>query len=103
RRRAKPRAQSPEPSAGSRKREARSRKHKPESRREPMPLEHAPRCTHTKITGHLCKSPALKGKNFCYFHQRVYRHVAIPYDSTIEPQFILDNEESIQYAIMETL
>jgi hypothetical protein len=66
-------------------------------------LEHAPRCTHTKITGHLCKSPALKGKNFCYFHQRVYRHVPIPYGSTIEPQFILDNEESIQYAIMETL
>jgi hypothetical protein len=66
-------------------------------------LEHAPRCTFIKITGHACQSPALKTKNFCYFHERVTRRVAIPYETTIEPQFILDNEESIQYAIMETL
>ena len=66
-------------------------------------LEHAPRCTFIKITGHPCQSPALKTKNFCYFHERVTRRVAIPYETTIEPQFILDNEESIQYAIMETL
>src|SRR6478752_7275867 len=66
-------------------------------------LEHAPRCTFIKITGHPCQSPALKTKNFCYFHERVTRRVAIPYQTTIEPQFILDNEESIQYAIMETL
>ena len=68
-----------------------------------MPLEHAPRCTYIKITGHPCQSPALKGKNFCYFHQRVHRHVALPYQSNLEPQFVLDNEESIQYALMETL
>jgi hypothetical protein len=45
----------------------------------------------------------LRGKNFCYFHQRVNRRVAIPPESTIEPHFILDNEESIQHAIMHTL
>lgn len=66
-------------------------------------LEDAPRCTHIKISGHPCHSPALKGKNFCYFHQRVHRHVATPYESNLEPQFVLDNEESIQYAIMQTL
>jgi hypothetical protein len=66
-------------------------------------LEDAPRCTFIKITGHPCQSPALKNKNFCYFHERATRRVAIPYETTIEPQFILDNQESIQYAIMETL
>jgi hypothetical protein len=66
-------------------------------------LDQAPRCTYIKVTGHNCQSPALKNKNFCYFHERVMRRVAIPYETTIEPQFILDNEASIQYALMETL
>ena len=68
-----------------------------------MPLQSAPRCTYIRVTGHACKSPALKGKNFCYFHERVIRGVAMPIDSRIDPMFILDSRESIQYAIMEIM
>jgi hypothetical protein len=68
-----------------------------------MSLQSAPRCTYIRITGHACKSPALKGKNFCYLHERVIRGVAMPIDSRIDPMFILENRESIQYAIMEIM
>ena len=68
-----------------------------------MPLQSAPRCTYIRVTGHACKSPALKGKNFCYLHERVIRGVAMPIDSRIDPMFILDSRESIQYAIMEIM
>ena len=68
-----------------------------------MHLNDADRCNYIRITGHPCKSPALKGKNFCYFHQQALRGVDAPYAPTIDLEFILENEESIQYAIMETL
>jgi hypothetical protein len=29
-----------------------------------------PTCSHRKLDGVLCGSPALRGKQFCYFHQR---------------------------------
>jgi hypothetical protein len=68
-----------------------------------MKMQSAPRCTYIRITGHACKSPALKGKNFCYFHERVIRGVATPIASRISPTFILENRESIQYALMEIM
>ena len=68
-----------------------------------MPLQSAPRCTYIRVTGHACKSPALKGKNFCYLHERVIRGVAMPIDSRIDPMFVLEDRESIQYAIMEIM
>ena len=68
-----------------------------------MNLQSAPRCTYIRVTGHACQSPALKGKNFCYFHERVVRGVATPIASRISPTFILENRESIQYALMEIM
>jgi hypothetical protein len=68
-----------------------------------MAFHTAPRCTHIKITGHPCKSPALRGKNFCYFHERVIRGVATPCASRLDSMFILEGPESIQYAIMEIM
>jgi hypothetical protein len=68
-----------------------------------MTMQSAPRCTYIRVTGHACKSPALKEKNFCYFHERVIRGVAMPIGSRIDPMFILESRESIQYAIMEIM
>jgi hypothetical protein len=68
-----------------------------------MNLQSAPRCTYIHVTGHACKTPALKGKNFCYFHQRVIRSVAMPIDSRVAPLFIIESRESIQYAIIEIM
>jgi hypothetical protein len=33
------------------------------------------RCTHIKVTGHRCGSPALRGEHFCYFHARMIKGV----------------------------
>src|SRR6476646_8788353 len=30
-------------------------------------------CTHIKVTGVACCSPALRGEQFCYFHQHAHR------------------------------
>ena len=35
-------------------------------------------CTHIKVTGVRCGSPSLRGEQFCYFHQRMYRGVRTP-------------------------
>src|SRR6266700_2168376 len=35
-------------------------------------------CTHIKVTGVRCGSPALRGEQFCYFHQRMLRTVRVP-------------------------
>ena len=68
-----------------------------------MNLHSAPRCTYVRCTGHSCKSPALKGKNFCYFHERVMRGVAMPINARISPMFVLEDRQSIQYALMELM
>ncbi|HWY21682.1 MAG TPA: hypothetical protein VNX26_10715 [Candidatus Acidoferrum sp.] len=60
-------------------------------------------CTHVKATGHPCGSPALSGERFCYFHQRMIRGVPTPPKSRIHPMALLENEEGIQVALMETL
>ena len=68
-----------------------------------MPLENAKRCSHIQVTGHRCGSPALKHREFCYFHERLIRGVALPRHARVEAMFVLDNEESIQCAIMEVM
>ncbi len=35
-------------------------------------------CTHIKVTGVRCGSPALYGEQFCYFHQHAHRGVRKP-------------------------
>jgi hypothetical protein len=60
-------------------------------------------CTHIKVTGLRCGSPALGGEKFCYFHQRMIHGVPTPSKSRIHPMALIENEESIQTALMETI
>ncbi|MGA2745970.1 MAG: hypothetical protein ABSE44_14835 [Candidatus Sulfotelmatobacter sp.] len=59
-------------------------------------------CTHIKVTGVRCGSPALRGEQFCYFHQRMLRTVTVP-RSRLHPVAMLENEEAIQASIMEVV
>jgi len=60
-------------------------------------------CTHIKVTGVRCGSPALKGEPFCYFHQNAIRSVRRPKYSRLHPIALIEDEESIQYALMEVI
>ncbi len=64
---------------------------------------HVKICTHIKVTGVPCGSPALSGQKFCYFHQRMIRGVPTPKHSRIHPMALLESEEAIQVALMETI
>ncbi len=59
-------------------------------------------CTHIKVTGVRCGSPALRGEQFCYFHQRMLRTVRVP-DSRIRHAALLEDEASIQVSLMEVV
>ena len=54
-------------------------------------------CTHIKVTGVRCGSPALRGEQHCYFHHRMLC------DSRISHVALLENEEAIQVSIMEVV
>jgi hypothetical protein len=58
----------------------------------PMPTR---TCTHIKVNGVRCGSPALRHEDYCYFHYRMLCK------SRISPVALLENEESIQVAVME--
>jgi hypothetical protein len=60
-------------------------------------------CTHIKITGVRCGSPALRGEQFCYFHQRMLRTVKGPADSRLHHVALLESEEAIQVSLMEVV
>jgi len=60
-------------------------------------------CTHIKVTGVRCGSPALYGEQFCYFHQHAHRGVRKPQQSRLHPIAILEDEESIQASLMEVI
>ena len=60
-------------------------------------------CTHIKVTGVRCGSPALTGESFCYFHQNVHRGVRKPPQARLHPIALIEDEESIQAALMEVI
>ena len=60
-------------------------------------------CTHIKVTGVRCESPALRGHEFCYFHQRVHRGVRTPPQARLHPIAVIEDEESIQASLMEVI
>ena len=60
-------------------------------------------CTHIKVTGIRCGSPALRGGKLCYFHQRMIHGVPTPSKPRIHPMALIENEEAIQVALMETI
>jgi hypothetical protein len=60
-------------------------------------------CTHIKVNGVPCGSPALRGEIFCYFHQRMIRGVRTPTKSRLHPIALIENEEGIQASLMEII
>jgi hypothetical protein len=70
----------------------------------PMPLNQNIRvCTHIKVNGTPCGSPALRGEVFCYFHQRMIRGVRTPPRSRLHPIALIEDEEGIQASLMEVI
>jgi hypothetical protein len=69
-----------------------------------MALNQNPRiCTHIKVNGVRCGSPALREEVFCYFHQRMIRGVRTPAHSRIHPIALIENEASIQASLIEII
>lgn len=69
-----------------------------------MPLNKNVRdCQHIKVTGVQCGSPAMRGEQFCYFHQRMLRGVKTPPNARLHPIAQLEDEESIQSSLMEVI
>jgi hypothetical protein len=60
-------------------------------------------CTHIKVNGVPCGSPALRGEVFCYFHQRMVRGVRTPEKSRLHPIALIESEEAIQASLMEII
>ena len=60
-------------------------------------------CTHIKVTGVRCESPALRGEQFCYFHQHAHRGVRRPPRSRLHPMALIESGESIQASLMEVI
>jgi hypothetical protein len=72
----------------------------------PISLPNRPnvrRCTHIKVTGQRCGSPALRGEFFCYFHTRVIKGVQQRVDMQLHSMALLEDCESIQLSIMHVV
>jgi hypothetical protein len=61
------------------------------------------KCTHIKVTGQQCGSPALRGEFFCYFHTRVIKGVQQRVDMRLDSMALLEDCESIQLSIMHVV
>src|SRR4051812_2653488 len=55
----------------------------------------APRCSHTKVNGEQCQSPAMRGKSRCYYHR-----LAPKPDEKLELLPMLEDGDAIQVALM---
>jgi hypothetical protein len=60
-------------------------------------------CTHIKVNGVRCGSPALRQEVFCYFHQRLIRGVRTPAKSRLHPIAMLEDPHAIQASLMEII
>jgi hypothetical protein len=70
----------------------------------PTLLPKRPRtCTHIKVAGQRCGSPALRGEFFCYFHTRVIKGVQQRVDMQLHSMALLEDCESIQLSIMHVV
>ena len=65
-----------------------------------MPYNPA-RCTHVKTNGEVCKSPALKGEDKCYWHAHVTEHVNR--NAALVDFPILDDGGAIQIVLMKVM
>ena len=61
------------------------------------------KCTHIKVAGQQCGSPALRGEFFCYFHTRVIKGVQQRVDMRLHSMALLEDCEAIQLSIMHVV
>src|SRR6202161_3423597 len=61
------------------------------------------KCTHIKVTGQQCGSPALRGEFFCYFHTRVIKGVEQRVDMRLDSIALLEDCEAIPLSIMHVV
>ena len=66
------------------------------------PMANFKTCTHIKVTGVRCGSPALRGEQFCYFHQRMTNTVRGPH-TRLHHVALLESPEAIQASVMEIM
>jgi len=66
-----------------------------------MAAKHAPRCTHIKVDGRRCGSPALRGEFFCYLHANLIKGVRGRVDCCLDPAAMFESPEHIQYTLMK--
>src|SRR5271155_5523877 len=72
----------------------------------PISLPNRPnvrKCTHIKVTGQRCGSPALRREFFCYFHTRVIKGVQQRVDMQLHSMALLEDCESIQLSLMHVV
>jgi len=60
-------------------------------------------CSHIKVNGIRCGSPALRQEVFCYFHQRMIRGVRTPPKSRLHPIANFEDAQAIQASLMEVV
>jgi hypothetical protein len=60
-------------------------------------------CTHIKVNGIRCGSPALRQEVFCYFHQRMIRGVRTPPKARLHPIANFEDAQAIQLSLMEVV
>ncbi len=66
-----------------------------------MPIHaHIPRCQHIKVNGLRCGSPALRGHDLCYFHNRTRREFGPELPGYLLP-LSLESPEAIQMSLMK--
>ena len=78
---------------------------KPNKPKAPRPanFKNVTTCQHIKVTGVQCGGPAMRGEQFCYFHQRMLRGVKTPPNARLHPIALIEDEESIQASLMEVI
>jgi hypothetical protein len=77
---------------------------KPSKGSNPMAVNPNTRvCTHIKVNGVRCGSPALREEVFCYFHQRMIRGVRTPPKSRLHPIANFEDTQAIQASLMEVV
>jgi hypothetical protein len=60
-------------------------------------------CSHIKVNGRRCCSPALRNRYQCYFHARITRGVNRRPDMLLDAMSLLESPEAVQYALMQVV
>ncbi len=65
-----------------------------------MSFHQAPRCSHIKVCGSTCLSPALRGMKFCFFHARFVKEAQATV-KRLSNSTLLESQEAVQVALID--